>query len=125
MEQSSSFLDKVGKPLTSAEKFMAFGPLGVTAEDHLAIYSTPPDKLSENPGKTLAELMTDEEITIWIREQKKALLELMAEVDTKESEFGRNYLPNARKKLKASLILLKQRGRLPKEFEDFDPDKLE
>lgn len=62
--------DEIEKYRIASEKFRTNGQLGVTMEDHLAIGSTPPQKLAENPGKTLEELMSDEEISEWLMTQK-------------------------------------------------------
>lgn len=60
----------------AARKFNENGPLGVTAQDHRAIGSTPPDELELHPGKTLADLMTDDAIALWIAEQAISIKEL-------------------------------------------------
>lgn len=43
------------------------GWLGVTAEDHEGIQSTPDEILIQNPDKTLGELMSDQEILEYIQ----------------------------------------------------------
>lgn len=110
--------------LRAKEKFETRGWFGVTAEDHRAIHSTPPDALAEHPGKTLSELMSDQEIGVWVAEQKKSLEEFLVDSEFRESELGKHYLPSAISKLKTTLWYLKSVSRLPEEFKDFDPKDL-
>lgn len=57
----------------AAAKFRNFGSLAVTAADHYDIGGTPPERLLNNPGKTLGELMSEGEIAIWIKEKEELI----------------------------------------------------
>ncbi|QQG45173.1 MAG: hypothetical protein HYW89_04210 [Candidatus Sungiibacteriota bacterium] len=104
----------------AAEKFERLGLLGVTAEDHREIKSTPPEELEKNPGKTRAELMSDEEITQWLKKQRD-LIEEFSQEKYKDNSFAQSYLPDLRKKLELSIRYLKEIGRLPRNFEEERP----
>lgn len=94
----------------AAEKFKALGSLGVTAQDHKGIGSTPPKKLLENPGKTLGELMTDEEVIEWIKGNKEAIAQF-SEADQNNS-FVKSALPMLKEEVRFGTKYLKSLGRL-------------
>ncbi len=71
--------------------------MGVLPEDHKAIGSTPPQSLLDNPGKTLDELMSDEEISEWIEGNIKAIDELSEPEET--NSFVKSALPALREEL--------------------------
>lgn len=102
----------------AAEKFETLGSLGVTAEDHGIIGSTPPPELIQNPHKTKAELMTDEEILAWLRTQVGALDELSALERKKRSPYPTIRLSEAENRLARTIRYLRTINRLPKEFSD-------
>lgn len=84
--------------------------LSMTKDDHQKIYSTPPQRLLENPGKTLGEIMSDQEIADWIKENEKAIAEF-SQMNS-ENSFVKNALPVLKKELDLGLKYLKSIGRL-------------
>lgn len=102
--------------LVAVEKFKAHGPLGVTADDHLTIGSTPPKKLEENPDRTLGELMTEEEIVDWIKELEKQIAEFSQE-KYKNNSFVKSSLPKLIEDLNLGKKYLTSIGKLPAEKE--------
>jgi hypothetical protein len=86
------------------------GHLGVTAKDHEIIQSTPDQILVENSGKTLGELMSDEEIREYIIETRKNILGNEAFPNMKE------YNEELKENLKVTLEYLSGIGRLPEEI---------
>lgn len=108
-----------GEKFENARKrFNAFGPLGVTGEDHRSIGSTPPEILQKNPGKTKLELMSDRDISIWLRNKKEELEKYSSEKLSANS-FVRSYLPTLREEIKATLVLLRANKRLPEGYQDW------
>lgn len=109
-----------------AEKLKTQGILGTTAEDHKDINSGFDKILSDiflkNPGKTLGEAMTNEEIISWIQKEKEALTEYFRDLYNPNDKFSKGHIFQNVSIFKASLNYLKTIGRLPKEFEDFDPE---
>lgn len=95
------------------KKFRENGLLGVTAEDHESIGSTPDERLSNNPGKTLAELMSDEEIEIYLDRQIESLNELRS----LKNVPGR-LITDMTAQLRAAVNHLNSIGRLPEKFKD-------
>ena len=88
------------------------GSLGVTAQDHKNIGGTPDDILLENPGKTLGELMTDQEIKDYILATRANILE-----NEKESlKNMKQYTEDLKEDLEATLKYLESIGRLPEEI---------
>jgi hypothetical protein len=87
------------------------GYLGVTSDDHLGIYSTPNEKLQENPGKTLADLMSDQEILDYISGTKKNILE------NEGMEKLKEYNTSLKENLETTINYLKKIGRLPEDWE--------
>lgn len=111
------------KEADTKERFKTLGWLGLTAEDHVISGSNGmPELLLKNPGKTLGELMSDEEILNWIKGEKDSLIEYFEKLRNPGSSFEKFHLPEITYRFKASLEYLKHIGRLPKEFEDFDPE---
>lgn len=102
----------------AAEKFGEVGPLGVTEEDHRKLGSSPPPELADNPGKTMLDLMSEDELLEWLR-TKKATLE---EYRIKDGDFAQSYYVSLKRNVIATLTFLRKFERLPKEFEDYTVD---
>ena len=102
-------------------KFELCGSLGVTAEDHLAIGSTPPKILNENPEKTELDIMSDEDIKKRLSE-KRCELEIFSKEEYLANSFAQSYLSALKKDIKATLKFLMSKNRLPKEFETWKID---
>jgi hypothetical protein len=98
----------------AADKFNTLGPLGVTAADHLGIGSTPKELLINNPGKTLGELMTDDEISQWINGQQEQIAQYSLD-QYKDNSFVKSILPKLIEDLRLSKEYLKSIDRLPSE----------
>jgi len=96
----------------AAERFNAFGPLGVTAEDHEGIGSTPPKILLDNPGKTKGELMTSEEIKDWFKESEEQIAEFSKD-EYADNAFAKSALPRVQQNLELSRSYLSSIGKLP------------
>lgn len=100
------------------ENWNTNGSLGVTAEDHIAIGSTPDNILIENEGKTLGELMSDSEIQDFINGTKENIKE--NEDYIKTGPHNANSIINFNKDIKdnldKTLVYLKKIGRLPVDF---------
>lgn len=94
----------------ASEKFNTLGSLGVTAQDHKAIGSTPPPELLADSGITLGELMSDEEIAEWVAGNEKTIAEL-SEAD-QNSSFVKSALPMLKKELELGTKYLKSINRL-------------
>lgn len=95
--------------------------LEMTANDHLAIGSTPSRILKENPGKTLAETMDDQEIQRFILDEINTVSEMH-----EEAKDGKEVAINVFKVVLDEFLIpniqyLRSIGRLPKEFTDLDP----
>lgn len=105
----------------AAKKFYEFGNLGVTAEDHKAIGSTPPKILIENPGKSLGGLMSDEEIISWLERSKGSIASFVGKSPDpyKEEQWKRLRGENI-EEMKRTLKYLEQIERLPKDFKNFN-----
>ena len=113
----------------SEEKFKTCGPLVVTAKDHYNIGSSAPVELRNNPDKTFAEILNDQELSeylekleIQIKESTSTLKEkmknkpLFEQIDT----WVESNLRNDLKKLNLTINYLKSIGRLPQKYDDFD-----
>lgn len=100
------------------KNFEVFGPLGVTAEDHKGIGSTPPEILEKNPGKTESELMTDEDIERWLKEKKDELKKFSAK-EYLDNTFAQSYLPTLKEEIKTTIDFLRSIKRLPEKFRDW------
>ena len=102
------------------------GILGTTAEDHKNIDSgfnkTLSDIFLKNPGKTLGEAMTDEQILSWVQDEAESLKTYFRDLYNPNDKFGKGHIFQNISIFKASLNYLRKIGRLPKEFEDFDPE---
>lgn len=99
----------------AAAKFEAVGPLGVTAKDHEAIGSTPPDELKNNPGKTRSELMTEEQIFQWLTEHQTHVKEFLKE-KYKDNSFAQSALSQFKKEFRSSIEYLRSIDKLPAGF---------
>lgn len=96
--------------------------LAMTAEDHLAIGSTPSKDLSDNPGKKFHELLNDEALRNFIANEvmtlavqhQRALSGDPREVKLLEVQLNGFFAPN--------IAYLKEIGRIPEELRDFDPE---
>ena len=97
--------------------FEAFGPLGVTAEDHKGIGSTPPEILEKNPGKTESDLMTDEDLAQWLKEKEEELKKYSGK-EYLDNAFAQSYLPTLKEEIKTTINFLRSINRLPEKFRD-------
>lgn len=102
------------------DSFGGKGYLGATADDHERIYSTPDERLIKNPGKSLGEIMSDEEL----HENIALQLEFFKEQDSSEieKEHWQDFVTSRKIDFINSLRYLEKIGRLPKEI---DVDYLE
>lgn len=94
------------------KKWNEKGFLGVTAKDHEAIYSTPDEILLQNPGKTLAELMSDEEIRDYVLETRRVISENENVVHS-NPESWKKYNEDLKMNLEVTIRYLQSIGRLP------------
>ena len=102
---------------SASERHKTLGSLGVTAEDHKGIGSSPPDELIENPGKTMADLMTDDEILSWLQEHKEEIEEWSKE-EFKKDALVQSILSSMKPDFRATLNYLAGINRLPEEFRE-------
>lgn len=95
------------------EKRAVLGPLSLTAGDYKVIMSTPPKILVDNPGKTLAEIMTDEEIGDLLNKMEILLDEMKTLTGIDEEVKNRN-IREVDAELAATKHYLHTIGRMPK-----------
>lgn len=91
------------------------GYLGVTAQDHKAIGSTPEKELLENPDKTLGELMGNKEALEYVVGTQKNILE-NEHVQHHNPESWKKYNDDLKQNLEVSIKYLKSIGKLPPDF---------
>lgn len=106
----------------AAAKLVEGGALAVTYEEHL-FFGTPPEIQKKNPGKTLAELMNDDEILDRLRKAVKAISTLKKEAP-KHGPQWEAVRDREIEKMKIEMRYLEKIGRLPGEFKDFDVDAI-
>lgn len=100
--------------MKASEKFNTLGPLGVTADDHLVIGSTPNERLINNPGKTLGELMSADEVNTWLEGTKGEIKKYSSEEYQKNS-FIQSMLIRLKSDWQLSEQYLLSMNRLPSE----------
>lgn len=105
------------------KKYKNMSPLEMTARDHKIIGSTPSPEMAKNPDKTDAELMTDEKLLIYLRELKESVAKYSID-KYKNNTCAQSILLITKRSLRFSIKYLKNIGRLPKEFENFNVDSL-
>lgn len=97
--------------------------LEVTVDEHKAVGSSPPKLLEDNPGKNLADLMSDEEILQYLEESEEAIGILKKEAPgigpQWEKVRDRDII-----RMKVTLKFLEEIGRLPDKYKDFDVDSI-
>jgi len=102
--------------ILASEKSKKYGVFSLTQRDHLAMGSTPPDELTNEPEKALHEVMTDSQIEDYLN----TVLDLV--YDPKLVQNG--VAKSQKEDFITDFEFLKSVGRLPKSFEDFDIDEL-
>lgn len=107
-------------PAKKLDPFTLKGYLGVTAEDHESLGSTPEQRLIENPGKSLGEIMSDNEIVKNISEQLEFFKQQDIQEDDRESWL--DFIKQRKEDFITSMRYLKSINRLP---ENIDIDYLE
>ena len=95
--------------------------LAMTAQDHRAIGSTPPLALKDNPHSTLAETMTDEALRAFVQNEVAAAAEMYAEAAQGDARMITSCVAIRDGVLGRNFGYLRDIGRLPPEFADFDP----
>jgi hypothetical protein len=95
--------------------------LEMTFADHVAIGSTPPQDLIDNPGKTFAETMDDDVLLSFLRKGVEGVAEAL-EMARHGGQREKNFLETIRDRfLTPDIAYLREIGRLPAEFADLDP----
>lgn len=91
--------------------------LALTAEAHKAIGSSGVDeRLVNNPGKTLGELLSDQELGDYLNNHQQKIAEL-SKPEFANDPFSQSMLDWRRQELSASIQYLTQINRLPKAFQ--------
>jgi len=103
------------------KRFHEFGKWGVTANDHELIGGTPPGELTDNPGKTMGEIMTDKEIEDGLDTMIKYLK--MNEEKYEKDRF--NYMAKSgveyyTEQIPLALKYLESLGRLPERYKEYN-----
>lgn len=101
-------------PLEKAEeKKKTLGSFSFTAQDHIDLFGTPPPELliEENKGKATYEILSDEEILKRLKDAEEGL---------KIAPPGTGFYRTFKDILVLGIPFLKEKGRLPAEYEDFD-----
>ena len=97
--------------------------LAMTAEDHLAMGSTPLQVLIDNPGKTWIETMSDAELREFIMKQVADTTEQYERAKTGDKFESRVLEIQLSNFLAPNIAYLREIGRLPTELADLDPAK--
>jgi hypothetical protein len=94
--------------------------LAMTAEDHRAIGSTPFQILTDNPGKTWAETMNDEELALHVLKEVTSVTEVYEKAKNGDSREAQILKIIRDGYLVPNIAYLRSIGRLPAEFKDMD-----
>ncbi len=100
----------------ASEKSKKYGVLSLTAHDHLALGSTPPDELITEPDKALYETMTDDQI--------EKYLDLVLDFVYDPKLIKNGFAKAQKDDFLASLHFLKSVNKLPNAYDDFNVDDL-
>ena len=107
----------------ASKRFKEMGPLGVLAEDWHKIGGTPPPELEANPGKTMLDLMSEQQVLDWLNGTKKEIEQAQGfysqAKDSRQKHICKVQIQSDIEALGATLKLLKELNRLPKEFENY------
>jgi hypothetical protein len=108
----------------SKKKFREKGMFSVTADDHYNINSTPEKELLDNPGKTLGDIWTKEQIAEHLKEAKgfndyfqKEKVE-QCDDDKNEDANIKDMVADNRVDFPKDMKYLHSIGKLPEEFHD-------
>jgi len=115
-EDESGFLKADQKARQAAEKIRRVGKLGITGDDWEAVGGTVPPDLKQNPGKTRAELMSDQEVAEYLR-RKQGVIQEFSQQQYRNSTFHQSFVEAETADWNATTSHLRSIGRLPKEFE--------
>ena len=104
----------------SQQKFSEVGHLGVTAQDHWDIGSSPPLLLNRNPGRTLGELYSDEELLKYLDNliNYKEEAEKRIEADPND-RWAQGNLEDFNERFPVTIKYLSSIGRLPDKYKDY------
>lgn len=102
------------------EKVPTKGTLERTVQDHFNIGSTPNDDLLQNPGKTEADLMSDEKLKKWLENRRKEI-ERLKDAVGKGDKFAEFNLPDRERDWKLNLEYLRRINRYPQELDTPNP----
>lgn len=117
----------------SRKKFNTLGPLGVTAKDHYNIGSSAPMKLKDNPEKTYAEVLSDEELLEYLQKKETEIQENLAVLKEKMKSkalfqqidaWAESNLRKDVENLNLTINHLKSVGRLPPQYQGFESHSL-
>lgn len=130
IETIINMIEKIAHNLESAREHWRNGHMGVTAADHWAIGGSPETELRRNPGKTLGELWSAEEILEKL--ENYAIFLERARKEHKEKNphdpdirWSRDDIFSVKEELRATIPYLNSIGKLPEKFKDFKVEDLE
>lgn len=95
-----------------------YGELGLNAQDHRDMGSTPTQELHDNEGKTQADLMTDEQILKWFEDNEIFAQELEQSLAKKKSRNDEYILRVVKHNLEGGIRYLESIGRLPAKYSE-------
>jgi hypothetical protein len=96
-------------------------PLSITAWDQKMARKDVNPRLSAEPHKPLAEVMSDEELLEYVSRDIVHIANLHAEARKGSFKCKRTLVAVRDTRLIPDMIFLRQIGRLPAEWSDFDP----
>ena len=96
--------------------------LEMTAADHVAIGSTPPPALTENPQQTLAETMDDRALRAFLQKAVEATGEMYVTAVSGDARIVALFRL-VRNRFSRDLDYLRDIGRIPPEFTNLDPSR--
>jgi hypothetical protein len=104
----------------ASKKRQTLGWLGITAQDHYAFGSSPPFELSQNPGKTLGEILPEDKIIEFL-DKLRAAYERYHTLAEQYPDNPRNKeeATKQKKEITANIHYLESVGKLPEQYRDF------
>lgn len=106
-----------GTTREAAEKVQKIGRLNITGEDWAALGGTVPPDLKQNPGKTRADLMSDEQIAQYLQKKWDTIQVFLKKDGTENTTFSKSFLDSEREDWQATIAHLRSIDRLPKAFD--------
>lgn len=116
-EKELSTLEKIERARTKSN---LYGYLGLTAQDHTDMGSSPPQEVLNNKGKATGEFLTDKKIEKFLEHTKSLMHDIEQRLAKKKNYNDEHIFKVTRTNFEGGIRYLQTIGRLPEKYKKME-----